>query len=180
MAGRLFAIVGPSGVGKDTLMGLARARRPDLRLVRRVITRDPQAGGEDFEPVTQADFARRLQAGAFALHWQAHGLSYGIPCQIDDWLDEGRDVLFNGSRAVLGRAMARYPGLRVLHVTARPETLARRLARRGRESAQDIAARLARADYALPAGLAVTRIDNDGPLEAAVAAMMAALYPERV
>ncbi|PJE34252.1 phosphonate metabolism protein/1,5-bisphosphokinase (PRPP-forming) PhnN, partial [Pseudooceanicola lipolyticus] len=30
MAGRLFAIVGPSGVGKDTLMAAAQAARPGL------------------------------------------------------------------------------------------------------------------------------------------------------
>lgn len=179
-AGRLFAVVGASGVGKDTLLAAAGARRPDLCIVRRVITRAPEAGGELFEPVTEAEFEQRRAAGAFALDWRAHGLCYGIPAAIDAVLAEGRDVLFNGSRAVLGAAAARYPALRVLHVTARPETLARRLAGRGRESAEEIAARLGRADYALPAGLCVTRLSNDGALEPAVAALLAALQPERV
>jgi len=119
-------------------------------------------------------------AGAFALDWRAHGLCYGIPATIDAVLADGRDVLFNGSRAVLAEAAARYPGLRVLHVTARPETLARRLSGRGRETAEEIALRLARADYALPAGLCVTRVPNDGALDEAVGALLAALQPERV
>ncbi|MEX5729451.1 ribose 1,5-bisphosphokinase [Rhodovulum iodosum] len=180
MAGRLFAVVGPSGAGKDTLMAEVAARRPGLYLVRRAITRPEEAGGEPFEGISEDAFGRRLAAGAFALSWRAHGLAYGIPAAIDAVLAEGRDVLFNGSRAVLGEAAARYPGLVVLHVTARPETLARRLAGRGRESAEEIARRLARADYALPAGLTVRRIDNDGALDDAVAAMLAALQPERV
>ncbi|WP_132461599.1 phosphonate metabolism protein/1,5-bisphosphokinase (PRPP-forming) PhnN [Rhodovulum marinum] len=180
MVGRLFAVVGPSGAGKDTLMAAAWARRPDLVLARRVITRPADAGGEAFDAVDAAAFERMRAVGAFALHWRAHGLSYGIPAAIDGELVLGRDVLFNGSRAVLGAAAARYPGLRVLHVTARPETLAERLAGRGRESAEDIAARLGRADYALPEGLRVTRVSNDGALEHAVAAFLDALQPERV
>ncbi|TCM79270.1 phosphonate metabolism protein/1,5-bisphosphokinase (PRPP-forming) PhnN [Rhodovulum steppense] len=180
MAGRLFAVVGPSGVGKDTLLAAVRDRHPLCHLVRRVITRAPDAGGEAFDAVTEAEFARLRAAGGFALHWRAHGLCYGIPSAIDEVLAEGRDVLFNGSRAVLGEAAARYPRLRVLHVTARPETLAWRLAGRGRESADEIAARLGRAGYALPSGLCITRIENDGALEQAVAAMLAALQPERV
>lgn len=180
MTGRLFAVVGPSGVGKDTLIAAACARRPEVHPVRRVITRGAEAGGEWFDSVPEAEFARRLAEGAFALHWRAHGLGYGIPREIDAVLAAGRDVIFNGSRAVLAEAAARYPALRVLHVTARPETLARRLAGRGRESAGEIAARLDRADHALPPGLAVTRICNDGALETALAAILDALQPESV
>lgn len=180
MTGRLFVVVGPSGAGKDTLMAAAWLQRPDLVLVRRVITRDPGAGGEDFDAVSVAEF-RRLQAeGAFALDWEAHGLFYGIPRDIDFALAEGRDVLFNGSRAMLAEAARNYPALRVLHVTARPDTLAQRLAGRGRESAEDIAERLRRAAYALPTGLNVTEIPNDGALEDAVARLLVALQPESV
>ncbi|MHC0052607.1 phosphonate metabolism protein/1,5-bisphosphokinase (PRPP-forming) PhnN [Actibacterium sp. D379-3] len=180
MAGRLFAVVGPSGAGKDTLMVAARARRPDLHLVRRVITRPSDAGGEDFEGVSEADFAARCAAGGFALWWQAHGLSYGIPAAIDTALAGGQDVLFNGSRGVLADAVRAYPGLTVLHVTAPVPVLAARLAERGRESAEDIARRLDRAGYALPAGLRVRVICNDGDLDTAVQAMLNAVQPERV
>ncbi len=40
----ITAIVGPSGAGKDTLIRGALAARPDLRLIRRVITRPTEAG----------------------------------------------------------------------------------------------------------------------------------------
>lgn len=178
MSGRLFAVVGPSGVGKDTLMQAVHAARPGIVLARRVITRPAEAGGEEFEGVSEAEFARRLAAGDFVLHWQAHGLSYGIPATVRRDLSVGRDVLFNGSRAGLDGARAEFPGLSVIHVTARPEVLAERLAARGREDSAEIARRLARAPT-LPDGLDAIEIDNSGPMEASVAALLAALQPER-
>lgn len=119
-----------------------------------------------------------MAAGGFALHWNAHGLRYGIPAAIDADLEEGRDVIFNGSRAVLPLAHKVYPTLAILHVTATPATLAGRLAARGRESAEEIEKRLARANYDIAPDLPVREIRNDGALEAAVAAFLAALQPE--
>ena len=62
----IFAIVGPSGAGKDTLIRGALAAQPDLRLVRRVITRPTEAGGEDFEGVTPEDFSHRKARGDYS------------------------------------------------------------------------------------------------------------------
>lgn len=163
---RLVAIVGPSGAGKDTLIDLACAVLPDVRAVRRVITRPSTAGGEDFEGVSPEDFAKRLKRGAFALHWQAHGLSYGIP---KAQLDGGGTLLFNASRGILAQAQAAFPDLMVVLVTASPDVLEARLAKRGREGAQDRAARLARADFALPKGISPHVIRNDGPAKEALA-----------
>ncbi|HHB80992.1 MAG TPA: phosphonate metabolism protein/1,5-bisphosphokinase (PRPP-forming) PhnN [Aliiroseovarius sp.] len=178
MQGRLYAIVGPSGVGKDTLMREAARRLPGLHLVRRVITRPTDAGGEDFDGVSEAAFAARLARGDFILHWQAHGLSYGIPADVLRVLETGHPALFNGSRAMLAQAQAQLPALRVIHVTTRPEILAARLTARGRESAEDIAARLERAKIGLPQGIEAIEIDNSGPLETAVEALVHALQPE--
>ncbi|AJE45531.1 phosphonate metabolism protein/1,5-bisphosphokinase (PRPP-forming) PhnN [Celeribacter indicus] len=180
MVGRLYAVVGPSGAGKDTLIEAALAQRGDLAVVRRVITRPADAGGEEFESVSEAEFDRRAEAGEFALHWEAHGLRYGVPLSVDDALAEGRDVLFNGSRAVLPEAYALYPNMGVLLVTASPRVLAERLAKRGRESRAQIEKRLARAEYDIAPGLPVRRVNNDGDLEDAVTAFLAALQPERV
>lgn len=174
MGGRVFAVVGPSGVGKDTLMAAAKAARPELHLVRRVITRPEAAGGEPFEGVTEAEFARRKEARAFALDWEAHGLHYGIP-HVDDALIAGRTVLFNGSRGVLGHAWEVFPSLTVLHITASPDVLAARLAARGRESQDEIATRLARASYEIPYGPPIRTVQNDGSLDDALAQMLAAL-----
>lgn len=178
--GRLIGVVGPSGVGKDSLMEALVERRPELYRVRRVITRPENAVGEAFDAISPALFAARAAGGDFALHWQAHGLSYGVPSTVRDVLGAGRDALVNLSRGVLGKAASKFETLHVLHVTARPEVLAARLAGRGRESGHDIARRLARPAPVFPEGLRVTEIDNSGPLEIAVDAAMASLYPAKV
>lgn len=172
----IFAVVGPSGAGKDTLIAGALKARPDLHLVRRVITRPSDAGGEDFEGVTEADFATRLARGDFALHWQAHGLSYGIP---KAQIDVAGDVIFNGSRAALPLAVKAFPELRVILVTAPDAILAARLAARGRESAADIEARLKRAAFTLPDGITAETVVNDATTEAGIARLLAALQPVR-
>lgn len=171
----IVAIVGPSGAGKDTLIAGAMALRPDLRLVRRVITRPESAGGEDFEGITEAEFRRRKAAGVFALDWQAHGLSYGIPRA--QTLGPG-PVLFNGSRAALPAAIAVFPDLRVILVTAPDAILSARLAARGRETADDASARLARAGFALPQGISASVVMNDATPSEGIARLLAALQPE--
>lgn len=169
----IFAVVGPSGAGKDTLISGALRARPGLRLARRVITRPTEAGGEDFEGVTPEEFARRKARGDFALDWDAHGLSYGIPrAQVEG----AGDVMFNGSRAALARAREVFPDLQVIVITAPSAVLAERLAARGRETTADIAERLNRAGFDLPGSVPVAAtVCNDSTPQEGVARLLAAL-----
>lgn len=172
---RLFAIVGPSGAGKDTLLRLAREQVSGLHLVRRAITRPPSEATEPFESVTEAEFAQRHKDGDFALDWQAHGLRYGIPRAELAPLARGETVLFNGSRKALPQALQAFPGMGVILVTAPVEVLAARLAARGRETAEDIAARLERAGFDLPGGIRGRVVINDTTPEVGAARLIAAL-----
>lgn len=178
MSGRLIGVAGPSGAGKDTLMrGLARADRK-LSLVRRTITRTAGAEGEEFDSVTEEEFERRRQAGAFCLDWQAHGLLYGIPDSTRLRVRAGERLIANLSRGALADAAAAFPELTILHVVAAPDRLAARLAGRRRESSQEIAHRLSRAERRLPSGFPILTIQNDGSLEDAVSTALALLQPE--
>lgn len=179
MTGRVFTVVGPSGVGKDTLLSGAVAASPRLHWARRTITRPEVAGGEPFAGVTPETFRQMLAAGSFALHWQAHGLCYGIPSSEFDALAAGHDVVFNGSRGALPVALASFPDLIVLRISAPSQVLAERLAARGRETRAEIDARLARASYLLPDGLRVIDIVNDASPGEGIARLMAALHPDR-
>lgn len=178
--GRFIAVVGPSGVGKDSVMAALAARDPRFGMARRCITRPVEAGGEDHTSVTEAEFTRIERAGGFALSWRAHGLSYGIPSAVDDDIAQGRDVLANLSRGVLGVAQTRFARFVVLSLTAPVEVLALRLAGRGRETADQIADRLRRTPSALPAGLPVIPVGNAGPLDQTVDEILARLQPQRV
>jgi len=178
MTGRLIAVVGPSGVGKDTVMRAMADARPGLHRLRRVITRPPGDPTEDFEAVDEVGFARRMAAGAFVLHWRAHGLSYGVPTALCDILGSGRDALVNLSRGMLGQASRAFPSMVILRLSAPPAVLAARLRGRGREAGADVAARLAREGAVIPPGVPVVDLCNDGPLEDTVARALAALYPD--
>lgn len=145
--GTLLLVVGPSGAGKDTLIDIARARfAGDLRVLfaRRLVTR-PSGTGEAHGTLSEAEFDALLAEGRFPLSWRAHGLSYALGPEVAEVIAQGGVVVANGSRATLPEARRRFARVRVVHVTAPVPVRAARLAMRGRESADDIAERLARA-----------------------------------
>jgi ribose 1,5-bisphosphokinase len=144
--GKLVLVVGPSGAGKDTLLGLARAAcadDPTIVFARRVVTREATSA-EDNEQMSLDGF-REAQAGdAFAVHWEAHGHAYGLPRSIDDDIRAGRTVVANVSRTVIAALRRAYANVVVVSVTAPADVLAARLAMRRRGSDGNIARRLAR------------------------------------
>ena len=145
--GRLILVVGPSGAGKDTLIGLAqRARAGDDRIVfpRRVVTREASSF-ENNEAVSQIVFGQMLARSDFAFQWEAHGLRYGIPRSIIDDIRAGRTVIMNASRTIIDSARRSYANVRVIAVTAPADVLAQRVAARGRASDGRIEDRLRRA-----------------------------------
>ncbi len=166
----LVLVIGPSGVGKDTLIAYCRARlagKATIVFPRRTVTRPAGDETEDHDAVSEEEFRQRDAAGAFALRWQAHGLSYGVPVQIDDDLAAGRTVVANVSRSIIDETRAKYPNLRIVCVTASPEILARRLQGRGREGEAEIARRLERARSVAVEGPDVVILDNSGAPEEA-------------
>jgi ribose 1,5-bisphosphokinase len=170
--GAFVAVVGASGVGKDALITYAHDRTPDtVRYPRRTVTR-PSGPGEDHDPLEPDAFAAAARAGAFAVHWHAHGLDYGIPAQVDDDVRAGRTVVVNVSRGVLEELAERYDRLVVVRVTVPDEVRAERLRSRRRESGDAVTARLQRPDPA-PDHQVDVEIRNDGPLEVGGEALLA-------
>lgn len=169
MSVRLIYLMGPSGSGKDSVLGWLRARldpRHPVHWARRTITRPVQAGGERHESIDSEEFAALKAQGEFALAWQANRLYYGIRQHELAPLACGQWVLVNGSRAYLDEALVRFPDMTVVQITARAETLRRRLAARGRESPEEVEERVARAStFRLPPG--VQQVNNDEKLDQA-------------
>ncbi len=165
--GTLVLVVGGSGVGKDTLIRGARlSLANDRRFVfpSRYITR-PIDASEDHIPVTPAQFSELHVRDAFAIHWNAHDLQYGIPTSIDHDLATGKVVVCNVSRTVIQASREMYVRTEVIEITAPSLLRAARLSARNRESAADVQARLARdTGFVAPAEHVIN--NNTGPTEA--------------
>jgi ribose 1,5-bisphosphokinase len=144
--GRLILVVGPSGAGKDTLLGLARAacaEDPTIVFPRRVITREASAS-EDNEEVSAEAFREALAHDEYAMHWEAHGHRYALRRTIDDDIGAGHTVVANVSRTVIPAMRNAYANVVVVSITAPPDVLAARIAMRARGSDGKIEQRLGR------------------------------------
>jgi len=157
--GRLVLVVGPSGAGKDTLLGLAKAACEDdgnVVFARRVVTREASPF-EDNAQLSDEQFLAALGRGEFAMHWEAHGHRYGLPRGIDDDIRAGRTVVANVSRMVIEPMRQTYANVVVVAITAPADVLAQRLAMRARGS-----------DGALPDRLQRKIADDPAPDKAIV------------
>ena len=145
--GRLVLVVGPSGAGKDTLLGLARTaclNNANVVFPRRVVTREASSF-EDNEQTSLEAFRQARMHGDFAVDWEAHGHCYALSRTIDDELRAGRTVVANVSRTVVDAMRRAYVDVVVVSITAPRDILAERLAARARSSDGQIENRLRRA-----------------------------------
>ncbi|MEO0542704.1 MAG: phosphonate metabolism protein/1,5-bisphosphokinase (PRPP-forming) PhnN [Pseudomonadota bacterium] len=166
-SGVLFVFTGPSGSGKDSLINWLRSRLaddPSMHFVRRVITRD-DGGNEEHDCVTREVFEEKRIAGAYAVTWEAHGLSYGIPAAVLTHTASGGHAIMNGSRRALPAIASVFKDLQVINLHVAREILAQRLLARGRESAEEISTRLARQAGTIPTGIMVTQLDNSAHID---------------
>jgi ribose 1,5-bisphosphokinase len=164
--GRLVLVVGPSGAGKDTLIGLVQAAcagDDSVAFPRRVVTREPSSF-EDNEQISLDAFQQAQAQGEFAMHWEAHGHSYALRREIDNDIRAGRAVVANVSRTVIEAMRRAYADVMVVSITAPREILGQRLAARGRGSDGSIVDRLGRAVDAAAAPPDVT-VMNVGSAE---------------
>ncbi len=177
--GKLVLVVGPSGVGKDTLINLAKeqlAAKDGFHFPTRYITRSKDAGAEQHIAISPQQFCELKARNEFILCWAAHGLNYGIAKTIDQHLAAGETVVVNVSRSVIEDAQKIFANVKIIHITASKATLLQRLQLRGREAPDSILTRLNRlANYDV-SGKNVQTIYNDGLLTHCYEKFVGALY----
>ena len=101
MAGIFFAVVGASGVGKDSVLSAVRPRLETTNryfFPQRIITRPEDAGGEEHLSMSNSDFVQAVRDDRFSLWWMAHELHYALPDTVFDKLRRNVHVIANISR----------------------------------------------------------------------------------
>jgi guanylate kinase len=153
---RVFVITGPSGVGKGTLIRLLRERVPELALSVSATTRAPRPGeedGVDYHFLSDAEFARRVDAGEFVEWAEYSGRRYGtLRSELQRHLDAGRPVVLEIE--VQGARQVREAMPEAVQIFIEPpdgEALKDRLVGRGTDDQTEIARRLAVAEEELAA-----------------------------
>jgi ribose 1,5-bisphosphokinase len=179
MSRTLIYTMGPSGAGKDSVLGWLKAHLPPdaaVHFARRCITRQTYAVGEQHEALTGEEFAQAHNASHFGLHWAANGLHYGVRWPELQGPPDTQWIIINGSRAHLPEACQQYPGLVALHIGASPEVLHTRLLARGRETSAEVQARLTRMPPLFcPQGTKLLEIHNNTRLQDAGHQLLLAL-----
>ena len=148
--GLLFVLSGPSGVGKDRLLGEFLRIAPNVRRCVTTTTRPPrnaECDGVDYWFVEMSEFRRMVDAGEFLEHAEVHGNFYGVERRhVEELLAAGHDVILLID--VQGAATVkrwRPDATMVFLAPPSMEELERRLRERGTESENEIAVRLSNA-----------------------------------
>jgi guanylate kinase len=153
-AARLTVLSGPSGVGKDSVIELIRARSPWIRLSVSVTTRkmrDYEVDGEHYFFVDRPEFERMIASGHL-LEWaEFAGNMYGTPRgPVEAWLREGVPVLLKIDIQGARQVRAAMPDAQLVFLAPPSvEELKRRLIGRGTDDEDTIRRRLSHADEEL-------------------------------
>jgi guanylate kinase len=155
-AARLTVLSGPSGVGKDSVIELIRARSPWIRLSVSVTTRkmrDYEVDGVHYHFVDRVEFQRLIDSDAL-LEWaEFAGNLYGTPrSQVEGWLAQGIPVLLKIDLQGARQVRASMPEAQLVFLAPPSiEELKRRLVGRGTDDEETIRRRLAHADEEMAA-----------------------------
>lgn len=155
---KLILIVGPSGVGKDTLLKKIR-NKIEAYFVSRHITRAPDDSEQNYF-VTPKEFLKLKEQGFFVATWNAHSFDYGIA---KDELQDGANII-SVSRSSVGDFEKMFDDVVTINITAPKEICNQRLHQRNRENENDIKERLLNSSKPICAKNLI-QFSNDLPLE---------------
>lgn len=149
--GLMLVLSSPSGAGKTTLSRMLLASEPDLAMSVSVTTRPMRPGeidGKDYYFISEAEFTSRRDRNEFLEHANVFGNYYGTPANMAEAvLNSAKDVLFDidwqGTQQLKARAREDLVSVFILPPSKR--ALQQRLTTRAQDSAEIVAARMAKA-----------------------------------
>ncbi len=150
MPGNLFIITAASGAGKTSLVNALLTKDSQVKLSISHTTRAPRPGEENgvhYHFVNEAIFNEMLSAGDFLESASVHGAHYGTSqTAVESALAAGFDVILEIDWQGAEQIRKTYPqAISIFILPPSMETLAERLSRRGQDSVDVIAMRLAAA-----------------------------------
>ncbi len=152
--GLLLVVSGPSGAGKGTICGLLRQQLPDLGYSVSVTTRAPRAGetdGINYFFKSAAEVQSMIADDELLEYAEVYGNYYGTPRRyVEEQLEAGKDVLLEIDIQGALQVKEHYPeGVFVFIVPPSLDELSKRIYKRGTDSLDVIARRLAEAETEL-------------------------------
>lgn len=150
MRGTLFIVAAPSGAGKSSIVNACLARDPNIALSISFTSRAPRPGerhAQHYHFIGTDEFQRMIDAGDFFEHALVHGDLKGTARQsVEPQLASGRDVLleidWQGARQVREKVP---DAVGIFILPPSREALEERMRKRGQDSEDTIARRLAAA-----------------------------------
>lgn len=166
--GNLFLIVGPSGVGKNTLINELLQIKNNIHFVPSITTRPmriTESEGKPYYFVNKQEFINKIYTNEFLEWQQVHGNYYGSSLKIiEEILNNGIDAITDMEILGAHDALLRMPSDVCTIFISPPskKVLINRILSRQKESPKEIESRMARADFEMSlAGLFDFMICND-------------------
>lgn len=184
--GFLLVLSSPSGAGKTTITHRLIANDPSLSLSVSVTTRPPRASevdGQDYAFIDQVAFDRMVADGELLEHATVFGHCYGTPRQpIDAAIAAGRDILtdidWQGTQQIAARL--RDDLVTVFVLPPNRPALETRLRRRAEDTADVVAARMAKSSEEMSHYPEYDYIIVNDDLDRSVAQAQAIIVAERL
>ncbi|GAB3316123.1 guanylate kinase [Luteimonas notoginsengisoli] len=150
MRGTLFIVAAPSGAGKSSIVNACLARDPNICLSISYTSRAPRPGehhAEHYNFVGRDEFQRMIEAGDFFEYALVHGDWKGTAKRaVEARMAEGRDVLLEIDWQGARQVREQMPGaVSVFILPPSREALDHRMRKRGQDSEEVMARRLAAA-----------------------------------
>jgi guanylate kinase len=150
MRGTLFIVAAPSGAGKSSIVNACLARDPNIALSISFTSRAPRPGerhAQHYHFVGADEFQRMIDVGDFFEWANVHGDLKGTARQsVEPQLNAGRDVLLEIDWQGAQQVRAQVPdAVGVFILPPSREALEERMRKRGQDSEDVIARRLAAA-----------------------------------